>query len=601
MPAPGCNHHLVALARNSLSSTARSSSYRGFGASWPLTLRVAIPAILLGLVALHLKMGELGFTGDEPHYAFSGLRFDDLFSHRSAQWNWSRFLVQSGLSPALYGYDRFVVLAQSTLVGVALGPSLLFGLSAGRWCNFCFGCLGLVALTSALNAGFGRRRGASPAIAVTIACVAFSFPLVAYMRLLYPEVLLFTAAALALRSLLAKQYLATALLAVVLPLIHARALPLSLAFVALILFDGLRDRRRAALVSIATYCALEAIVAALRQHWPDAFGGTAFPTYQPQLDLLWWRTGLQFFEVRHGLLAYAPIYLIGFAGLAAGILQRNRVCVYSAILFLPTFLTFMWSNAGESWTARFWVVALPFLAVGMTFWFGSIKEPVTWALAIPGVLLGVLNIDLLASEPDWFLENRRASLTYQGIYKLTHIFLGPNLPIDKGDFLSLPAVVNALPALMVFSLGMLVLLVLAVSLSKRAGRLACTAGAAVTMLIPLAASLARDVPAADYTIAIESAGSVMVLSFSQPAPKVKAIVLDDGLPLAWNAAEFPDHFILSCNDGGTAKQSTELPSRPVIVTAACGRSRRISVTAVGGRAAIFPTVARHVTVLQSLW
>jgi hypothetical protein len=421
------------------------------------------------------------------------------------------------------------------------------------------------------------------------------------MRLLYPEVLLFTAAALALRSLLARQYLGTALLAVVLPLIHARALPLSIAFVVLVLLDGLRDRRRAALASIAVYCALEVIVAVLRQHFADAFGGTAFPTYQPRLDLFWWRAGLQFFDVRHGLLTYAPIYLIAFAGLAAGTLKRNRACVYSALLFLPAFLTFMWSNAGDSWTARFWVVTLPFLAVGMTFWFERIKEPVIWALAIPSVLLGVLNTALLADEPEWFLENRRASLTYQVIYKLTHIFLGSNLPIDKGDILSLPGAVNGLPALTAFSLSLLFLLVLAVSLRTRRARLACALAAGVMTLIPLAASLARDVPTAAYTIAVGSAGSVMVVSFSEPPPPVKAIVLDDGLPLAWNPMEFPDHFILSCGGAGTAEKSVELPSRPLIVTTACGRSRRMSITAIGDRPGIFATVARHVTVLQSLW
>jgi len=591
----------VALARNSQSSTARSSSYRGFGASWPLTLKITIPAILLGLAALHLKAGELAFTGDEPHYAFSGLRFDDAFSHNSAQWNWARFLAQSRLSPASYGYDRFVVLAQSALVGVALGPSLLFGLGAGRWCNFFFGCLGLIALASALNAGVVQRKGSYRAVALSVAIVAFSSPLVAYMRLLYPEVLLFSATALALRSLLAKHYATTAVLAVVLPLIHARAIPLSVAFVALILLDGLRERRRAAVLSIAIYGALEAGVAVLRQHWPDAFGGSAFPTYQPQLDLFWWRTGLAFFDVRHGLLAYAPIYLIGFAGLIAGVLKRNRACIYSALLFLPTFLTFMWSNAGDSWTARFWVVALPFLAVGLTYWFENIKEAAAWTLAIPSVVLGILNTALLADQPEWFLENRRASLTYQVIYKLTHVFLGSNLPIDKGDNLSLPAAVNGLSALTVFSLSLLVLLVLVVALPARRGRQACAFAAGIMTLAPLVASLARDVPAAAYTIAIGSAGSTMVLSFSQAPPPVEAIVLDDGLPLAWNPADFPDHFILSCDGPGPAGHSVELPSRPLIVTTACGRSRRISVEAIGDRAAIFPKLVRHVTVLQSLW
>jgi len=601
MRAHECNHHRVALASQSQSSTARSSSYRGFGASWPLTLKVTVPAILLGLAALHLRIGELSFTGDEPHYAFSGLRFDDAFSRHSAQWNWARFLAQSRLSPASYGYDRFVVLAQSALVGVALGPSLLFGLGAGRWCNFGFGCLGLIALASALNAGVGRRKGSNTAVALTIAIVAFSLPLVAYMRLLYPEVLLFTAAALALRSLLAKHYLATALLAVVLPLVHARALPLSIAFVALILLDGLRERRRAALSSIAMYCALEIGVAVLRQRWPDAFGGTAFPTYQPQLDLFLWRAGLAFFDVRHGLLAYAPIYLIGFAGLIAGVLKRNRACTYCALLFLPTFLTFMWSNAGDSWTARFWVLALPFLAVGLTYWFASIKEPAAWALTIPSVLLGVLNTALLADEPEWFLQNRRASLTYQVIYKLTHVFLGANLPIDKGDNLSLPAAVNGLSALTVFALSLLVLLVLAVALPARRGRLACTVAAGVMTVAPLVASLAGDVPAAAYTIAIGSGGSTMVVSFSQPPPPVEAIVLDDGLPLAWNPVDFPDHFILSCAGTGKGRHRVELPSRPVIVPTGCGRSQQISVEAIGDRAAIFPKVVRHVTVLQSLW
>jgi hypothetical protein len=584
-----------------LSRPLRLANYRGFGASWPLMLRFTVPAILLGLAALHLKAGELAFTGDEPHYAFSGLRFDDVFSHHSAQWNWARFLAQSRLSPASYGYDRFVVLAQSALVGVALGPSLLFGLAAGRWCNFCFGCLGLVALASVLNAGVAGRKGSYRAAALTVAIVAFSFPLVAYMRLLYPEVLLFTAAALALRSLLAKHYVSTALLAVVMPLIHARALPLSVAFVALILLEGLRERRRAALWSIAIYGALEAGVAVLRRQWPDAFGGTAFPTYQPQLDLFWWRAGLAFFDVRHGLLAYAPIYLIGFAGLIAGALKRNRACIYCALLFLPTFLTFMWSNAGDSWTARFWVLALPFLAVGLTYWFASIKEPAAWTLAVPSVLIGVLNAALLADEPEWFLENRRASLTYQVIYKLTHVFLGSNLPIDKGDNLSLPAAVNGLSGLTMFSLSLLVLLVLVVALPARRGRLACTVAAGVMTLAPLVASLARDVPVAAYTIALGAGGSTMVISFSKPPPPAEAIVLDDGLPLAWNPVDFPDHFILSCDATGTARRSVELPSRPVIVTTACDRSQRISVEAIGDRAAIFPKLVRHVTVLQSLW
>ena len=539
-------------------------------------------AIFLVLAGIHLIAGRLPCTGDEARYAFQGVGLYSNGTFYPEPAVWKTFAAANGCgSGGVLTSDRPGRALQTISPSLVFGAALrLGGLEAARWINFIAGCLGLALLYFMLKVQFPNRTGrASWAGIVTVIAIAVSIPFVEYLQLIYPEMLLFTIVTAALYALLVRNRSAALAAVVALPFVHVRALPLALVFFAVMLFDMTRDR-----VSIAIWvrtCALYVAglgIFAATQYWLyGSLTGSAFSAYAPSVTMLFERIGMQFYDVRHGAVAYAPLLLVGLAGLVLGTMRRERLCVFSLVLFAMYFATFMWSTAQESWTARFWVAGLPFLAVGLCSWLYLAKYWWEWLPAVPLAAINLGNTITYALNPLWFLESRQASIPYAAMFLWAHVDLGLFLPVD-GDPGGIAPYTQPIAALLVYTLLLIALLVVC-RVSRVAPSRAVLCGLACAVaLVPFALGLARSLPANAYTVTIHPSQHEFIVRFSGGDRRVDAVQFDDQLPAYWTAPPYPRAFTIRCSTGGAMAAENVEPAHPLLMLGQCSRVDEIVIT-----------------------
>ena len=480
------------------------------------------------LACAHLRIGPLAWTGDEPLYTQQGAA---LLTHSAV--HLSRSLVP-------------------TLIGAFSAPSI----EPGRWLTFALGCAGLVWLLAIL------KRTFNPGVAyIATTIIAFSLPLLAYLKLIYPEVPLFLGVCAALGSLRARADLRTILWSLLLPFIYIRALPLAIAFAALAVFRqrGRGEPTGAILRSLGVFTAGIAVFAVYQFAIFGNLNGGVFATYAPAPSIFIERLGMQLFDARHGLVANSPIFLVAFAGLILGSMRRVPACIEASILLGVYVLTFMWSTAVESYPARFWVAGLPLLAIGIAYWFAAVKNAFAFAgVAVLGALTAT-NTILFVLFPGYFLGNGSGPLSYTLLFQTIPFDFGLVLPID-GHYAA------PIPYLLLFA----VLLVAALTIPWRiAGPIAL-----VLALIPFAVCAAGYVPRADYTVERVHNGNEILIRMTAPTPPVFAVQLD--FLYRWWAPEAPHELIVRCFDAsGHPKQLIE-PSRWLLQSLDCSGDIRIT-------------------------
>ena len=538
---------------------------------------LAIALIIVGLGAVGASVHRMAFTGDETRYAAQGVALYSTGTLHPNAPTWAAFLDRSGLSSAAYP------LASVAAVAPAIGPSIVFGaflrlagLDGGRWAAYVAGCIGIVALTLLL------RSLVRPWIATwTIVIVTFSLPLVAYVRLVYPDVLLFALVAIALLLLRRERRFASVVVASALPFVHMRASLLAATLVAIVMFDAAQHAAtRSKILRLGAFFGAAMILLATIQH--RLYGnvlGPAFPSYPPSLARFVERAGFQLFDVRHGLLAYAPIYLIGIAGLIAAVLARDRFGTYAALALASYFVTFVWSTASESWTARFWVAAIPMLAIGISFWISRISQWSGWLPVVPCALLTLVNFGLYCREPAWFLENRRASVSYAELFFATHLHLGLSLPIDS-DATGLPQDTTALPWLLAWFVVLVALLVCVAIVRGPVSRRALAIASFFTLTVPIVASVQRVVSPSDYHISEVHDGPGILIEPRDPPERFTALQFDDTLSLPWTADSYPRYLAVRCYNPGAGVVAFVEPSRPIVLLDECRFGGHILIRAI---------------------
>ncbi len=531
------------------------------------------------LAAMRHVAGQLPCTGDEPRYAFQGVGLYTTGGFYPKHTRWERFATQSGCGNG--GVLRSDTPGRPLLTvspSVIFGPALQFGgLEAARWLDFVVGCSGLALLYFVLASVSPNQNSRSRFAALgATAAIAFSVPFAPYLQLIYPEMLLFTAIAAALYGLLVGNRYATLFALVVLPFLHIRTLPLSLTFFAILLYQAVRDRTSRA--QVWKICALYVAglgVFAVTQYWLyGSLTGSAFPTYHPSAAMIFERLGMQFYDVRHGAIAYAPLLLVGLAGLALGTIRRDRFSLYSLLLFATYFATFMWSTANESWTARFWVAGLPFLAVGLAYWLRLAKQWWEWLPIAPLAMLDLFNVASYVIHPLWFLESRQSSISYAALFRMSHVDLGLFLPVDAT---SGSAYTQPIGALLVYTALVIVFLVscrMPRSVSSRA--ISCALTFAV-LAAPLVLGLARSLPATTYSVAVLPWRAELVVHLKDGSQRIDALQFDKQLQSYWTSPPYPAEFTIRCiRASGVVQQTT--PAYPMLVLEGCSDTDTLEIT-----------------------
>lgn len=556
------------------------------------------------LVIIQVAVGPLYWTGDEPKYTFQGLGLFLNHQFYPSRPTWDAFLHANGLS-SKYISDMmrppYQTLSPSVVYGAVLSR---YGLEAARWSNCAIGCLGTPLLLLLLKAGFARDlRPPRYALYLALATVSFSLPFVEYLKLLYPEILLFVVIAGALYSLFAGYRFATLALVVLLPFVHLRALPLAVAFGGLLLWDRRKTVRPKSIVGIALLLVLGFLgLAAYQYALNGSFTGVASYMFVPSPAILPERLGMALFGVRHGVAAYSPIVLVGFAGLIAGAVRRNVPCTYALILLSSYVATIVWSEGSESWSARFWVAALPFIAVGLCYWVSTSRFWFSYLPVVPLAIISAASVAIFIKHPNAFLANRQTSIPFALIANAVPLDFGLVLPVDADPFSAIPPYTRPIAYVLAFAALLVCLLVLCNLLRNARAQKLTSAAALVTLLVVAAFCFVRPLPGNAFAVTVDPRANKIAIRTVNPGVSVAAIQFDDELAQYWSPdSGYPEEFAIRCLSGSRIVGEDLQPSRPLITLFNCSHSDEIELQGVPlGKGNLFFKHPGKITVMQRL-
>lgn len=262
---------------------------------------------------------------------------------------------------------------------------------------------------------------------------AFCFPALPYQFLALPEIFLFTLSAIAFWNVCSaprekiSNFTPAIVCSCVAPLAHLRGLALFAATaISLICLLGRTSTRRQLLVIGSIF--LAALIAAFvsnsfLSNWLGTVKDRPDFRMRPVLDM--------FVHYRHGLLPYAPIWVLAFSGLIAGLRVRKPWAV-PALFFLVVFMIGSSHAIGESYPARFWVQAVPVLALCLSGFTESVMRTAVKAIIyLPLAALSLANTVVFILHPGLHLEARSGAAPYDFLVKILPSF-------DFGFWLDVP-------------------------------------------------------------------------------------------------------------------------------------------------------------------
>jgi hypothetical protein len=304
--------------------------------------------------------------------------------------------------------------------------------------------------------------------------------------------------------------LITAAVILTIPFVHMRGSVVGAALYAFLLYQLVsRGRRTQAVVLLFASMLALVILVGLNQHIYGAITGPV-NTARPPVPSQWFAViSMQLFNVRHGLIAYAPVWLLGYAGLWAGAAKRVGVAWQGLVLATIAALTGVGISPGECWPARFWVLSIPMLSVGLCVALEYGRSTLLRIVAAALMCATLVNTAVFVWSPNAFLENRQSATTYQRIYdKIGYFNVGLILPVEVPD----ASDAQAARDLAVGAALIVILLTLAVARNRSAYAVV----AAILMMMALDLSRVRVMPGNDYTVA--STADKISLNFSEPIP-----------------------------------------------------------------------------------
>lgn len=384
-------------------------------------------------IGLHLRMGELIVTGDEPRYIFGGLQ-PWLGGGQQTVTNLNSWVSKQDIASLLIVPDR----GPHSLLHVWLvSPILKFGgLSAARWAVMLCALLALTYFAVCFESKTTWQR------LFMTSLFTWSMPIFPYLRLMYSEIwgCLIVAILLVLVSkrVFNRNYWFIAfVLTVLLPFIHVRFSPTAVIFGLIFLrrwWKQARNRaKRNALVQ-SSICLALFIIFKLYQSALSGGHTSSIPALEPNFGDLLERSAIHLLGYRHGILIFNPLVLLGLAGFVLGVRNRERMTMISTVLFLGTFFGFIWGSGMESYPGRFWVVAMPPLIVGATYWFTQTSRYWRWLASLPLLLMSLLNTFIMIIRPTDHLSNRFGLLSYDSIVRRIGGRILPDLITLKDPF-----------------------------------------------------------------------------------------------------------------------------------------------------------------------
>jgi hypothetical protein len=388
---------------------------------------------VLVIAALSARLTKrLNFTGDEPRYLLQALSIalHGVPVMPESRYEEYRAAHRSQPSPVTYPFRELQPTTNEIEARTPRHPiltSLIYApitptcsLEIIRLLPFCIGLTGLGFLAITL---VRQTRSVLSAIACFIPA-GFCFPALPYLFLALPEIILFALTAITFWNLCSaspdklSNFAPAIVCGCAAPFIHLRGLALfgAIAMYLIYLFSRGPDRRPLFLAGSIFIAALLALFAAnlFLSRWLGTVG--TIPIWKPRVLLN------MFVHYRHGLLPYAPIWILSFAGLIAALYSRKS-WAWPAGIFLLLFLLGSSLEIGEAYPARFWVQTVPVLALCLSgFTEGTMRSVVKGIVYLPLVALSLTNSAILIFDPGLHLSARSGTAPYDFLFKLVPSF-----------------------------------------------------------------------------------------------------------------------------------------------------------------------------------
>lgn len=529
-------------------------------------------ALAFAISTILLSGKPMALTGDEPRYvmyAMALLRYG-RFNMDLAEWQPLYLAATGSVAAELPVGGNNVVLMHGVYLPALFAPvGALFGPTGLRFATMLAGLAGLWFLLRIC-----RRVGSPGAALLATAVAGLSLPMLPYLHLFYMETFLFALVAFTWDRLQSRAGtlggdLLTGVLILFVPFVHMRGAVVAAALFAMLLLDMWRLGKRLSTLGFVAMAGGALVLLVVLNLW--IYGVVTGPvnTARPPLPWEWFSVvSMQLFNVRHGLIAFAPVYLLGYAGLIMGSLRGQRIAGQGLVLAVLAGLTGMGVNPGESWPARFWVLSIPMLSVGLCLAWSMSRS---WLMR--GVLLGLIcltlvNTWLFINVPNMLLENRQTTATYQRAFdKIGFLNPGLTLPVELDDDVNRSAARD-----MALGSALFILLACAGMASRR---WIVSVPAALLVLAALDLTRMAMVPKTDYTVTTQPHG--YSVAFAQPN---KAIYVQTGNNWeTWFVA--PDFPIFSVNTTGLAGRTShaELDANQVISASCEAGVRSMTVSA----------------------
>ena len=536
-------------------------------------LVVGFCIIAFSITILILGGDTQALTGDEPRYlmyAYSILK-NGRFVMTLPEWHHLYLSVTGSPTSFLPSGAGGIVLLNSVYLPTLLAPvAYFFALSGLRAVTLISGVIGMFYLLRLC------RRFASPSASLLATGIAgFSIPLLPYLHLFYMETFLFALVCCVWDRLQKEDRgttgdLITATIILAIPFVHMRGSVVAAVFYVALLWQQYVRRRRGHVVAlVALGAAAFAIFVAMNLAIYGVITGPVNTGRPPLPSQLFSVLSMQSFNVHHGLFAYAPVWMLGYAGLWGGSMRRIPTARQGLVLAAIAAVTGVGIMPGECWPARYWVLSIPMLAVGLCVFWELGRSVLLRAIAVFLIGATLVNSVIFFRAPNAFLENRQSTATYQRLFDTVgHFNFGLMLPVGGDDAVDVDAARNLARAVDVDAARNLAIgaaaIILLLTLALASRRSIYATPVVLLLLATLDLSRVSIVPPREYTVQRTANG----FSVAFHAPISVSYVQFGAYWQAWFTPPDWQRFAMVVS-GTDAQQFRELRFANQVISASC--------------------------------
>jgi hypothetical protein len=423
---------MIARTKDDCSGSRQPGGSPEKSRSGTILRQIALYSMLAILAALGLSAHiaqRLTCTGDEPRYLLYALSLNlegkPVMSDDGYEW----FRKRRGLHSHVAAYPLkdiqgvSKIPAHSILPSVILAPFVTWlSLQRVRLVALLAGLIGLWFLAKLFIA---QKLPLVTALACFVPPALF-LPALPFYFLALPEVFLFLLVCIAFWNICSpadtlRGFWPSILSSCLAPFIHLRGIPIFITVALCLAFKlGWRPRAKISwptLLRIVCIYSGSALLVVLynRTIYGNVFGSVT--TARPSLSLS--SIAALLLNWHHGILTYAPIYFLSFAGLLAGVWRRQVWGLVSGIFLILLISASAGPDPGESYPARFWVQGTPVLAICLI---GFLQGGMPRLLkAVTYGLLGsvsLANTILFLIQPALYLAARSGASPYDRLFEI---------------------------------------------------------------------------------------------------------------------------------------------------------------------------------------